>query len=65
MSAKYYCSARCSAFQIGQSQFNAIPKEKLNAVNMNPTSLYASISINKLKIFKCKVTKEKKQALAL
>ena len=64
MSAKYYCSARCSAFQIGQSQFK-IPKERLNAVNMKPTSLYASISINKLKIFKCKVTKEKKQALAL
>ena len=67
MSAKASSSVR-SALQIGQSQCNAITKERLNAVNTKPT-LYATISKNNLTFFKCKAaviaSKEKKQASAL
>ena len=52
MSAKASSSVR-SALQIGQSQCNAITKERLNAVNTKPT-LYATISKNNLTFFKCK-----------
>ena len=50
-SAKASSSIR-SVLQIGQSQCNAITKERLNAVNTNQTSLYASISNNNLTSFK-------------
>ena len=68
MSAKNSSFVR-SALQIDQSQNNAITKERLNAVNTKPTSLYATISKNSLTLFKFKaaviVSKEKKQASAL
>ena len=50
-SAKASSSIR-SVLQIGQSQCNAITKERLNAVNTNQTSLHASISNNNLTSFK-------------
>ena len=53
MSAKASTFVR-SALQIGQSRCNAITKGRLNAVNMKQTSLYATISKNKLMLFKCK-----------
>ena len=66
MSAKASSSVR-SALQISQSQCNTITKERLNAVNTKPTSLYATISKNNLTIFKFKaavvVSKEKKSKL--
>lgn len=55
MSANASCSVR-SALQIGQSQCNAITKERLNTVNTKSTSLYATISKNNQTLFKCKVT---------
>ena len=58
-----------SALRIGRSQCNAITKERLNAVNTKPTSLYATISKNNLTLFKYKtaiiVSKEKKETSAL
>ena len=68
MSAKHSRSFR-RALQIGQSQCNAFTKEKLNAVNTKPTSLYAIISKNSLTMFKCKaaatVSKKKKASFKL
>ena len=68
MLAKASSFAR-SALQFGQSQCNAITKERLNTVKTKPSSSYATISKNNLTLSKCKaagiVTKEKKQASVL